>query len=220
MGTDRMVPRHVYDKPFTVRFPYRSERKDGFQPDRKGGLLWCTDGSKVNKSTGAGVYGYDTRRKLSCSLRQYITVFQAEVYAIKSTTVEDLHRSYRNRNICILSDSQAAIKALDNYQLNSKLVSDCHQSLMQLAKRNGVQLIWMLGQEGIVGNETADQLAQLRSEYPLIGPKPACGISVVVAKKAARDWTNRDNQRSWKLLTGLKQTKGILQGPSVRRRNC
>jgi hypothetical protein len=64
----------------------------------------------------------------------------------------------------------------------------------------------MLGHEGIVGNETADQLTKLRSECTFIGPEPACGISVAVAKKAARYWTNRDNQRSWKSLTGLKQT--------------
>jgi hypothetical protein len=29
------------------------------------------------------------------------------------------------------------------------------------------------------------------SEHPFIGPEAACGISVVVAKKAMRDWTNR-----------------------------
>jgi hypothetical protein len=42
MGTGRMIPRHVYDKLFIVRFPDRSEWKDGFQPDRKGGLIWYT----------------------------------------------------------------------------------------------------------------------------------------------------------------------------------
>jgi hypothetical protein len=40
------------------------------------------------------------------------------------------------------------------------------------------------GQEGIVGNETADQLARTGSEHLFIGPEPACGISVGVAKKA------------------------------------
>jgi ribonuclease HI len=66
-------------------------------------------------------------------------------------------------------------------------VSECHQSLMQLAKLNRVQLIWMPGHEGIHGNETADQLAKLASERLLTGPEPAYGISMVVAKKAVRD---------------------------------
>jgi ribonuclease HI len=104
------------------------------------------------------------------------------VYATKACTDENI-----DRNIYILSDSQAAIKALDKYQITSKLVWDCHQSLMQLGKHNRVQLIWELGHEGIVGNETADQLARTGSE-------PACGISVGVAKKAVRDCTSRNHK--------------------------
>jgi hypothetical protein len=68
------------------------------------------------------VYGYGTRQKLSFSLRQYTTAFQAEVYAIKACAVENLDRSHRNRNVYIPSDGQDVIKALDNYEINSKLV--------------------------------------------------------------------------------------------------
>jgi ribonuclease HI len=90
----------------------------------------------------------------------------------------NLDRSYRNRNIYILSDGQTAIKPLDGYQINSKLLWDCHQSPVQLAKHNSIQLVWAPGNKGIVGNETADQLAKLGSECPFIGPEPACSISV------------------------------------------
>jgi hypothetical protein len=41
----------------------------------------------------------------SYSLGQYTTVFQAEVYAIKTYAVENLDRNYKNINICILSVS-------------------------------------------------------------------------------------------------------------------
>jgi ribonuclease HI len=170
-----------------VRFPDRSEWKEEFQPDRKGGLIWHTDGSKTNRGTGASVYCDGTRRKLSFSLGQYTTVFQAEVYAIKACAVENLDRNYRNRNIYILSDSQAVFKALGKHQITSKLVWDCRQSLIQLAEHNRVQLIWVPGREGIDVNETADQLARTGSGHPFIGPEPACGISIGAAKKAVRD---------------------------------
>jgi hypothetical protein len=65
---------------------------------------------------------------------------------------------------------------------------------MQLARHNRVQLIWVPGYEGIVVNEMADQLAWTGSEHPSIGPEPACSISIGVAKKAVRDWTNRDHK--------------------------
>jgi hypothetical protein len=67
-----------------------------------------------------------------------MTVFQAEVYAIKACTDENIDRNYKNKNIYILSDRQAAIEALDKHQIASKLVWDCHQSLMQLARHNRV----------------------------------------------------------------------------------
>jgi hypothetical protein len=58
MGYDKMIPRHVYDKPFMIRCPDRSERKKGFRPDRKGGLVWYTDGSK----TSWGVLPWDKEK--------------------------------------------------------------------------------------------------------------------------------------------------------------
>jgi hypothetical protein len=54
------------------------------------------------------VYCYGTRQELSFSLGQYMTVFQAEVYAIKACTDDNIDRNNKNRNIHILSDSQAA----------------------------------------------------------------------------------------------------------------
>jgi hypothetical protein len=98
MGSDKMIPRHVYDKPFTTRFPDRSEWKKGYQLDRNGGLIWFTDGSKTAKATGAGVCLQGTRTKLSFSFRRHTTIFQAEVYAIKACITQNIHRGYKNRN--------------------------------------------------------------------------------------------------------------------------
>jgi ribonuclease HI len=128
----------------------------GTGDSKEGGLIWYTDNSKTGKGTGAEVYCCGTRIKLSFSLGTYTMVFQAEVYAIKACADENMDRNYKNRNIYILSDSQAAIKALGKYQITSKLVWECHQSLVQLARQNRVQLVWVLGHEGIAGNETAD----------------------------------------------------------------
>jgi hypothetical protein len=77
MGSDKMIPRQVYDKLFTIRFPDKREWRKVFQPDKKVGLIWYTDGSKTKKALGAWVYCHRTRRKLSFRLGQYTTVFQA-----------------------------------------------------------------------------------------------------------------------------------------------
>jgi hypothetical protein len=50
--------------------------------------------------------------------------------------MEDIEKGYKVRNIFILTDSQAATKLLNNYQIYSKLVWDCYQFLVKMAERN------------------------------------------------------------------------------------
>jgi ribonuclease HI len=73
------------------------------------------------------------------------------------------------------------------------------------------------GHEGIAGNDTADLLARTGSEHPFTGPEPACGISIGVAKRAVRDWTNRNNKKQWESTTVLKEAKELISGSSARR---
>jgi hypothetical protein len=65
----------------------------GLQIDRKGRLNWYTDGSRVHKGTGAGMCCHGTKKKLSSSLGQYTTVFQAQMYAIKACGFENPDRN-------------------------------------------------------------------------------------------------------------------------------
>jgi hypothetical protein len=62
------------------------------------------------------------RRGHTSSLGLHSTVFQTEIYTIYTCVIETIERGYMHRNIYILSNSQAAIKALDNFQINSKLI--------------------------------------------------------------------------------------------------
>jgi hypothetical protein len=57
---------------------------------------------------------------------------------MKAYAVDNLDWNYSNGNIYILLDSWAAIKALCNHRITSKLTWDCHQSLMQVAESKAV----------------------------------------------------------------------------------
>lgn len=66
----------------------------------------------------------------SFGLVLHTTIFQAELYAIKACIMGNIEKGHKDRNIYILFNIQAAIKVLNNFQINSKLVWDCHQSLL------------------------------------------------------------------------------------------
>jgi hypothetical protein len=61
--------------------------------------------------------------------------------------------------------------------------------------------MWAPGHEGIVGNETADQLARTGSE-------PACGSSVGVAKKADGHWMDRNHKQTLGIHNWTQTGKG------------
>jgi hypothetical protein len=72
---------------------------------------------------------------------------------------------------------------------------------------------------GIDGNETADQSARQDSSHPLIGPKPAFGISAKDARGVIRDWTSWKHEEHWQSKHGQSQTTGFLKRPSAKSRS-
>jgi hypothetical protein len=68
MGTDMMIPRYAYRKPFTVNFSDKCGWQNRFRPLIKGGLVWYTDESETNEGTAAGVYRWGSRRGRNFSL--------------------------------------------------------------------------------------------------------------------------------------------------------
>jgi predicted TIM-barrel fold metal-dependent hydrolase len=66
--------------------------------------------------------------------------------------MENIEKGYTSSNIFILSNNNAGIKALHNYQINFALVCDCHHSLVELVECNRIQLVLVLGHMGIDGS--------------------------------------------------------------------
>ncbi|VEN60845.1 unnamed protein product, partial [Callosobruchus maculatus] len=99
----------------------------------------------------------------------------SEVYAILQCARINNERSYRNKRIAILTDSQATLRALEVPKVTSALVWECLQELGRLAEHNKVTLEWVPGHSGIRGNERANELARLGSSALYIGAEPALG---------------------------------------------
>ena len=104
---------------------------------------------------------------------------------------ESIARGYNGRTNTIFADSQAALKALESVTVKSKLVLECLECLSELATRNSIQLVWVPGHEGILGNERADKLAKKGADTPFTGPEPVLGLLYSVVKRAIGDWMER-----------------------------
>ena len=105
-------------------------------------------------------------------LGQLSTVFHAEVFAISKVAEKLCSEGTRSQKIVVLSDSQAAIKALGNNTVRSNTVFYCIEALNKLRADNQVLVSWIFGHEGIEGNEKADDLAKEGSELKQEGPEP------------------------------------------------
>jgi ribonuclease HI len=160
--------------------------------------------------TGAGVYGQSEARRLSISLGKYVTVFQAEIYAILACVDEIQNRARSEKHISICSDSQAALEALQAVK-TSPLVRKCQKALNDISTYHSVGLFWVPGHSGIRGNEIADELAREGSAHHFVGPVPAVGVSVHCIRRQIQCWMNRQHLARWQgLVATMRQAQGLI----------
>ncbi|KAJ8944567.1 hypothetical protein NQ318_015735 [Aromia moschata] len=134
----------------------------------------------------------------------------AEITVISACAQEMTRRSHTNKRIQIISDSQAAPKALGAVEIHSQVVKDHMDSLTKLAEHNSITLKWMRGHQGHEGNEKADFLAKKGVEVPLIGPEPTCGLAYRTARRVMKDLLREKHISHWAKVPGLRHSrKGV-----------
>ena len=213
--SERMSKKLSFSRNFRVVISDRSSWRIENAGIKQGSQLWYTDGSKLEDgSAGAGVVGPNYQRAIA--MGKTATVFQAEVHAIELCARECLRRSVSRADICILSDSQAALKALTSYTFQSRLVWECYELLQAISLRNRLVLIWIPGHEGHEGNERADCLAKRGAARSFIGPEPFCGVNNSFKDNVLRRWEEESLVDYWRALKGMRQAKRLMNPRDVR----
>jgi ribonuclease HI len=128
------------------------------------GLIWYTDGSRTQG------------RGLRIPLGKYVTVFQAEIYAILDSVYETETNVGSEKYISICSDSQVALTVLQAAKTTSPLVELCRTALNDISPYHFVGLLWVPRHSGIYGTETATELASEGLVHHSAGPQPALGV--------------------------------------------
>jgi len=139
------------------------------------------------------------------------------VYAIWQCARENNRRAVVDRQIHILSDSQAALRAISSQKVTSRLVWDCIEELKTLAERNNVRLTWVPGHQGIEGNEKADELAKRGSESAQPEPGQILGIPKTVVRGSVKGWIREQHKNYWAEVPRQTHGKTFIREPCAKR---
>ena len=114
------------------------------------------------------------------------------------------------KTIQMYVDSQAAIKALDNYIITDKSVYNCKTSINKLAQDNKVCINWIPGHQGHMGNEVADRLAKRGCDMPHTDTQNVHAPHTHI-KSLIKKWSQKTHKDKWKEdPEEYKQTKMFL----------
>ena len=209
--SDHIVPKFVFDKHYTVEVSNDVTESSNFVDNNC--LCIYTDASKSDKGVGIGVFSDNLNLKTSYKLQDHASVFQAEVQAIYMGAEYCLNMNVKGRKICFLSDSRAALMALNSCVVKSFTVLEGISSLTALGQDNEITLKWIPGHSGIEGNEIADQLAKEATCKDNYDKSTHYGFGII--KSEIYEWMERQHFRSWNLAEGASMAK-MLIGPKNR----
>lgn len=211
MPKNSCTPYLQFGKRFSVKIGERNEIQSDIEELGEGVIQCYTDGSHIDRKTGAGIY-FKPHENLQLenqafSLGKLATVYQAEVIAIANAADMMIKADIRNQTICILSDSQAALRAIASPRVKQLLVGNCIDNLNMLSQSNHVRLMWVPGHSDFEGNEQADALAKNGAYTVSEIPEPAVPVSYSRCRLEVRNWIRKKHAKAWNQADSCRLTK-------------
>ena len=127
---------------------------------------------------------------------EHSTIFQAQVAVISMAAIALLEADIQDHDIHFHLDSLGAIKALRKLVTNHKCIVECKRLINKLTENNyQVQLNWIPGHSGQLGNGVADGLAKLGDEYADEGLEPRLPASNSTIGGFIKSWAYREHEK-------------------------
>ena len=165
--------------------------------ERTVGTSIYTDGSKLNGCVGAAFVVRERNsivKTKKLKLERYCSVFQAELIAIENALDYVWKRNRSISNVKIFTDSEAAIRSIENRKNNNPIVHKIHTLLRNIEmERIKLRFVWIRAHNGIIGNELADALAKEATTLktaPVYDKFPLSFAKREIRNKTLESWNN------------------------------
>lgn len=126
-------------------------------------IKFFTDASKeVNKNVGVGIFCRDLNLEATYMIPGYASIFVGEMFAIMMAL--NVIESKELEDSVIFSDSESALRALAAYPnfKDSQITFATKRKLFELREKQfRISLAWLPSHTNILGNDKADQLANI-----------------------------------------------------------
>jgi ribonuclease HI len=213
---DRTAPSYIFDRPFRTSIPEPEVWLNIYEAENPNIIRWFTDASVNENGAGYGIFNANTETEYWGPLGTQAEITQSELAAIIICALQIGKNQHRNSRIHLYTDSQAAIKALSSYKVESKMVMDCINALTGIATYNEITLIWTPAHSSILGNEKADLLAKRGSTLVAYGPEPFFPITEKRCRSICSKWLNEKLVQQWRVTDRSLHTKNFISTPSVK----
>lgn len=202
---DRIPVKYNFTKHYRIDLDSSQKRK----PD----ISIFTDGSKNSQGSGSGIYSEELGLRESIALGKFATVFQAELFAVIQGANIAIDKDVYGKTIQIVVDSKAVLQTLRRHKVNSGLVWECHCVLEYLSNKNVVELVWVKGHTGNLGNEEADRLARRGSHRTSLWPEPTLALATATLSTLVKEDTLKRHAERWLSTEHCKQGRAAIQTP-------
>ncbi len=170
-----------------------------------------TDASRSRDNVGLGWLTCDGDYVITCGSvpMKEINVYHAEMLAIKEALSWIKEEGSRDRWYIIYTDSESAACTLRGQMAKDFIAKETMCLLRELGKKCYIQIQWIKGHAGNVGNLIADKLAQegMEEAKKLSYTSPFMPICAERIKKTLKEVTIKRWQERWDTLTSCKISK-------------